>query len=120
VASNFNKGTYNDTFIVMNGQVYQINTAKDGVVELRNLNDLKLLQIPVIEVLENTTQSLNEGDTYNNINVNLVVNNQEIAYIKSIYQDIFNNFDSLFTSTNDTANDEAADNKLLSLLTKCK
>lgn len=118
--SNYDKGSYNDTYIVMNENVYQIQSSTDGLVQLQNLSTLKLMQIPVIDLLANTQQTLNEGETYNNINVDLVVNKQEIAYIKSVYQDIFNNFDSLFTSTKDTAANEAADNKLLSLLTKCK
>ena len=120
IINNFKKGTYDNTFVVLNEKVYQILSFNDGAVSIQNLKSHEITETPVLTLLEEIQQSLNEGEFYNNINALKVVNNQEIVYIKSIYQDIFNNFDNAFNALNTEAENKISDDKLLELLTKCK
>ena len=60
-----------------------------------------------------------EGQEYTKLNLDTVVNDQEIAYIKEAYQDIFNNFTASVAEFEKLENADL-NSQILEQLTKCK
>jgi hypothetical protein len=91
---------------------------KDKTVELVDVSTGETKTISYNDFL-NTTEVFEEGAEYNALNVDTVVNDQEIAYIKDAYQDIFNNFTQSVAEFEKLEESEL-NNKILEQLTKCK
>ena len=91
---------------------------KDKTVELVDVSTGESKTISYNDFL-NTTEVFEEGAEYNALNVDTVVNDQEIAYIKDAYQDIFNNFTQSVAEFEKLEESEL-NNKILEQLTKCK
>ena len=114
------KGAFIGMSVLINDvpmQIYSYNL-NDKTVDLLDINTGEVQTLPLDELFK-TTNVFEEGQEYTKLNLDTVVNDQEIAYIKEAYQDIFNNF------TASVAEFEKLDNanlnsKVLEQLTKCK
>ena len=114
------KGAFIGMSVLINDapmQIYSYNL-NDKTVDLLDINTGEVQTLPLDELFK-TTDVFEEGQEYTKLNLDTVVNDQEIAYIKEAYQDIFNNF------TASVAEFEKLDNanlnsKVLEQLTKCK
>lgn len=115
-----NQKMYVGKSVVLNDMALQIvNTNQnDKTVELVDLNTGEVFTVPYAEFL-NAQDVLAEGEEFTKLNVDAVVNDQEIDYIKTTYQDIFNNFTASALEF-DKLDAEDINTRLLEELTKCK
>lgn len=120
VISKLNVGFFAGMSIMNEGIPMQIVSynKKDKTVELVDVSTGETKTISYEDFL-NTTEVFEEGTEYNALNVDTVVNDQEIAYIKDAYQDIFNNFTESVTEF-EKLDESELNNKILEQLTKCK
>lgn len=115
-----NQGMYVGNTVVLNDMPLQIvgyNKA-DKTAELVDLNTGEVFTVSYAEFL-NAQDVLAEGEEFTKLNVDPVVNDQEIDYIKTTYQDIFNNFTASALEF-DKLDAEDINTRLLEELTKCK
>lgn len=115
-----NQGMYVGKSIVLNDTALQIvgYNKVDKTAELVDLSTGEVFTVSYSEFL-NAQDVLAEGQEFTKLNVDTVVNDQEIDYIKTTYQDIFNNF-TASTLEFDKLDAEEINSKLLEQLTKCK
>jgi hypothetical protein len=106
--------------VVLNDMALQIEgyNKTDKTVDLVDLSTGELFTVPYSEFL-NAQDVLLPGQEFTKLNVDTVVNDQEIDYIKTTYQDIFNNF-TVSTLEFDKLDNAEIDNRILEQLTKCK
>jgi hypothetical protein len=98
-------------------QILKFNK-NEKTVDLVNLATSEVLTMPYSEFL-NAKDVLEAGQEFTKLNVDTVVNDQEIDYIKTTYQDIFNNF-TASTLEFDKLDEVDMNNRILEQLTKCK
>lgn len=98
-------------------QIYSYDL-NNKTVDLLDINTGEIQTLPLDEFFK-TTDVFEEGQEYTKLNLDTVVKDQEIAYIKEAYQDIFNNFTASVAEFDKL---ESADlnSKVLEQLTKCK
>lgn len=115
-----NQGMYVGKTVVLNDTALQIvgYNKTDKTAELVDLNTGEVFTVPYAEFL-NAQDVLTEGQEFTKLNVDAVVNDQEIDYIKTTYQDIFNNFTDSTLEFN-KLDIEDINTRLLEELTKCK
>ncbi len=115
-----NQGMYVGKSVVLNDMALQIEgyNKTDKTVDLVDLSTGELFTVPYSEFL-NAQDVLLPGQEFTKLNVDTVVNDQEIDYIKTTYQDIFNNF-TVSTLEFDKLDNAEIDNRILEQLTKCK
>jgi hypothetical protein len=118
-----NSGSFNQMSVLINDVhnsplMIQSFDTLNKTVDLVDFTTGEIFTISIAQF--STAQEVFEGgEEYTKLNLDTVVNDQEIAYIKDAYQDIFNNFT---TSTSEFEKLESADlnSKVLEQLKKCK
>lgn len=98
-------------------QIFSYNMG-DKTVDLVDINTGEVKTLPM-EQLFTSTDVFEEGQEYTKLNLDTVVNDQEIAYIKEAYQDIFNNFTASVAEFEKLENADL-NSQILEQLTKCK
>jgi hypothetical protein len=98
-------------------QIFSYNMA-DKTVDLVDISTGEVQTLPM-EQLFKSTDVFEEGQEYTKLNLDTVVNDQEIAYIKEAYQDIFNNFTASVAEFEKLENANL-NSQVLEQLTKCK
>lgn len=98
-------------------QIFSYNIA-DKTVDLVDISTGEVQTLPM-EQLFKSTDVFEEGQEYTKLNLDTVVNDQEIAYIKEAYQDIFNNFTASVAEFEKLENADL-NSQVLEQLTKCK
>ena len=115
-----NSGIFSGKSIMLDGSIWQIYSFNqtNKTVEVIDVTTGELANISYEQFL--TAENVfDEGETVENLNVDTVVNDQEITYIKEVYQDIFNNFTDSMSEFNKLDNAELS-SEILDQLTKCK
>ena len=104
---------FNDTPVQIMSYDFANKTA-----DVVDINTGEILTVPMDELFK-STNVFEQGDEYTKLNLNTVVNDQEIDYIKEAYQDIFNNF-TASVSEFEKLDADTLNSKVLEQLTKCK
>lgn len=114
------KGAFIGQSILINEvpmQIFSYNM-EDKTVDLVDINTGEVQTLPMEEFFK-TTDVFEEGQEYTKLNLDTVVNDQEITYIKEAYQDIFNNFTASVAEFEKLENADL-NSQILEQLTKCK
>ena len=98
-------------------QIFSYNMG-DKTVDLVDITTGEVQTLPM-EQLFKSTDVFEEGQEYTKLNLDTVVNDQDIAYIKEAYQDIFNNFTASVAEFDKLENADL-NSQVLEQLTKCK
>jgi hypothetical protein len=98
-------------------QIFSYNMA-DKTVDLVDIATGEVQTLPMEELFK-STDVFEEGQEYTKLNLDTVVNDQEIVYIKEAYRDIFNNFTASVAEFDKLENADL-NSQVLEQLTKCK
>jgi hypothetical protein len=98
-------------------QIFSYNMA-DKTVDLVDIATGEVQTLPIEELFK-STDVFEEGQEYTKLNLDTVVNDQEIVYIKEAYRDIFNNFTASVAEFDKLENADL-NSQVLEQLTKCK
>jgi hypothetical protein len=90
----------------------------EKTVDLVDIITGEIQTLPMDQLFK-STDVFEEGQEYTKLNLDTVVNDQDIAYIKEAYQDIFNNFTASVAEFEKLENADL-NSQLLEQLTKCK
>ena len=106
IKSNISNDMYLDQFVILNGQLYMIDVATDKEINVINLNNNEASLMSISDFLSSFENLVEQNKEFKKLNINTVVSDQEIDYIKDAYFNIFNNFTSYISSTSEMTDDE--------------
>lgn len=113
----YGTGFFVNQFVVIDGTVYNINGYRDGKIVLESQTDGTALEKTVSEFLDEVTDVVKNGETFSKVNVDTVVKDQEIDYIKSAYQNILSNFGEYITEAEKLGSE--LNNEIITQLKTC-
>jgi hypothetical protein len=106
IKNNISNNLYDNQYVILNGQLNLIESSEGTELDVYNLETNQSYKVPTNDFIDSFENLIEQNAEYKKLNINSVVSNKEIDYIKEAYFNIFNNFTSYINSTSKLEDDE--------------